>query len=476
MNLSLTEKMVSAYLKGETMPLKGKAKITLTNTVTGEQKVVEKENMVTNAVSSILANNWCGLAQCGTITPLKTLYAGVLCFQNTITESADNYNPPSEATNPMVAHAGDEPNMTAEQNSSRGSPNTGETTVTDTSVKFVWDFSTNQGNGTINCVCLCPNSLGNLGLRPFDANNTIFSAFGGDSWTGIQNMDEEGSKRYPWSISNDGKTAISLYLDGATLKERTIRHDYLAHGIMRGTQDWQTVSTRTATVRSVSNTDAKRFMFDDDNYYYVALVTSATALRIDKIAKSDMTVTTDDKTFSGTSLYTGALAGAPNVYRVFAFDGTSLYLPNSTKTGIIRVNLTNTADVEVLTGEVTIDVGGRGGSDKTNHFLTPTVISSGLIIGSDYLINSNKVYELKRPNSIFSKGEQFGDGSALVTFKKGASYYGVSRQNWYNSSGYGQGQGNVLVKMFLSTILNLEEPVVKQNIMTMKIEYTLTEA
>lgn len=479
--ISLMDRIVSAYFRNEQLPLEGNARITLTNTVTGEQKVIEKHNMVTGAVANVLANNYCGLARYADIMPLKNLYSGVLCFQNTITESADNYMPPSEATNPMVAHAGDEPNTTAEQNSSRGSPNTGEMVVTDTSIKFVWDFSTNQGNGTINCVCLCPNSLGNLGLRPYDTGNTFFQGFGEDRWTGVQAVDEEGSKRYPWSISADGKTSISLYLSGDTFKERTMRHDYTAFGIMRGTQDWQTVSTRATTVRSNSSTNARRFMFDDATYYYVALVTGATSLQVDKIAKSDMTVTQADCTFSGISLYTGTLYGAPNVYRMFAFDGTSLYLPNSTNNGIIRVNLTNNADVEILTGETPIDV---GRTDYTGSyyvgkdtFFPPVVLNSGLILGSNYLINGNKVYRTLRPNGICvgtTYGSAVGEAAALVSVKRGASYYCIGRQTESNS--YYQGQGNLLVKMFLSTILNLEEPVVKQNIMTMKIEYTLTEA
>ena len=61
--MNLVEKMVRAYQNNEPMPLKGHTKITLTDVKTGETKVVEKDNMVTNAVADIFAMNWSGLAR-----------------------------------------------------------------------------------------------------------------------------------------------------------------------------------------------------------------------------------------------------------------------------------------------------------------------------------------------------------------------------------------------------------------------------
>ena len=71
--ISLLDRIVSAYFRNEQLPLEGNARITLTNTVTGEQKVIEKHNMVTGAVANILANNYCGLARYANIMPLKNL-------------------------------------------------------------------------------------------------------------------------------------------------------------------------------------------------------------------------------------------------------------------------------------------------------------------------------------------------------------------------------------------------------------------
>ena len=51
--MNLAEKLVKAYQNNEPMPLKGHTKITLTDVKTGEKQVIEKDNMVTNSVSSL---------------------------------------------------------------------------------------------------------------------------------------------------------------------------------------------------------------------------------------------------------------------------------------------------------------------------------------------------------------------------------------------------------------------------------------
>ena len=113
--LSLVEKMISCYQRGETMPIKGHAKIVLADPITGKPKeIIESDNIVTNAVASILANNYEGTSdfQNAKLSPLRNLFGGVLLFQNPLTENADNYNVPSELVSPLIAHAGDVPNNT----------------------------------------------------------------------------------------------------------------------------------------------------------------------------------------------------------------------------------------------------------------------------------------------------------------------------------------------------------------------------
>ena len=475
-NLNFFDKMVSAYLKGEPIPLKGHTKITLTDVNTGEVTVTESDNIITNAVADILAHNYCGLAQFNGMFPLYKLFSGVLCFQEEITESANNYNPPCDETNPLVAHAGDTSNTTA--STLRGSLNTGLTHYDDTYVKFVWDFSTNQGNGTISTVCLCPNTLGNMGLKPFDATYSPISGIGGDSnynnsWT------EEISKQYPFTISSDGQTMKTVIVSDTSFKEFTMRHDFTKFGIMRGARDWQQVgAARTAVITNVTN----YCLADDSSYYYRFYASDATTLAIDKIAKSDMSVTSTSVSYSGVSLYRGSIGGPKGSMRIFPFDGTYLYFPKGTGTGgttmgttFYKLNITSSADWTECEGSISIDNGALSGTYVNgDQFASPIVISEDLILGNNYIINSDKVYPIKRQNSVGCSTGYFGYKNYSMLFRDGASCY-YNNKHTYDDTSRTAGQGNALVKFFLSSINVLDDPVTKSSSQMMQIEYTIQE-
>ena len=470
-NISIIQKMKRAYIKGEDMPLNGHTKITLTNVITGEVKVVEEDNLVTSAVASVLAHNYCGTAIYRSLFPLRSLYSGVMCFSNAITANADNYNPPADNVNPMVAHAG--PNMNDTASALRGNPNAGETTVTDTSIKYVWDWSTNQGNGTITTVCLCPGTMGNMGLKPFDATMNPMSSFGDDGYDNQDSWSEAKSKQYPFNISSNGKTSFSVYLSGTTFKEYTMRHDYTSFGIMRGTRDWQEVSNRSATVATGNN----RFIFDDDTYYYIASATDSTHLHVSKVAKSDFAVTETDVQFAGVTLWTGNLASdAKNAsMRIFAYDGTYLYYPDSTGNSFLKLNINTPADSGTITGTVRIDKGKIANATYAGEvFHNPVVISPGLVIGNTYIINGTKAYSILPSRQLGTYNTDYDRASWSWLVRQGAAMYANAYQYFYSSRR--NAQANILCQMFLSTINVLETPVVKTNAQTMKIEYTITEA
>lgn len=471
--MNLIDKMVSAYQNNEVMPLKGKATIELTNIRTGKRERIESENMVTNAVADILSKNMCGLGQFSTLLPLKKLFGGVLLFGSNITENADNYNIPSDQ-NKCFAWAGDTAHSTA--NPYRGNPNGGETVETDNSIAFVWDWATNQGNtgeDSINCVCLTHANFGNMGTKPWDATINPFSTFGGDSVTGNY-MSETKSYQYPFTIDADGQTAKTLYLDGTTFKETTVKHDYFKFGILRTARDWTVVSNRTATVSAGSN----RVLMDDDTYYYVVRATDSTTLAIDKVKKSDMTVTSTTLSVAGVSLYTGTIStqyGAPHVYRTFPFDGTYIYWPNSDRTKMIRVNISNAADVAELDGTAPIGAGVATERESNGgEFVTPIVLSPGLVIGANYIINDDHLYHMLHTAQIFTQNQYYSGDVGLDLIRTGAACYGNSC-SFYDDAGRTTGQGNVLCGAYLATINNLGSAVQKGSAQTMKVRYTLTE-
>lgn len=470
--MNLFDKLVRAYQNNEPMPLKGHTRLTLTDVKTGKTKTTESDNMVTNAVANILARNYSALTDYSRLLPLKNLFGGVLLFSDNITEDADNYNPPSELVNAMTACAGQTAHSTA--NPYRGNPNGGETVTTDTSIKFVWDWSTNQGIGPINCVSLCPSNLGDNGLKPFGTmsncwtplavNNTATSGSGSTSPSSRADF-----LRYPISISSDGQTGKVIYWTGTDFEEITIRKDFYKFGIMRGSNDFQEVSSRSTTTRTFN----KGQIFEDDDYYYCYAITGAHAVQIDRISKDDLTVTQMDLSgLGGAALYTGSFSWT-NLNRsipAFAYDGHYLYLPNSSANGFVGVNPNNAADILDIDGTVSLYLSSYS-SGSGSSCGRPVVISSGLVYGDNYLINGNKLY----PKSLITIPYST-DSTPRINYQNvirdGASVWDYPAvYQGYNV----RGQGAVLLEMFLSTINNLDSEVQKSSSQTMKVEYTLTE-
>lgn len=137
--------------------LKGHTKIILTDVETGAQEVHEDDNLVTNAIDKIInlemAMNHAPNEQ---ILPLAAnLLGGIMLFDGDLTEDPTNIHFPVEAHlvgyGNQDVHTGDK---------FRGSYNAGESGKTGTGFVSVWDFGTNQANGTIKSVARTSNIAG----------------------------------------------------------------------------------------------------------------------------------------------------------------------------------------------------------------------------------------------------------------------------------------------------------------------------
>ena len=94
----------------------------------------------------------------------QTMFGGLLLFGDTLNTDPDDYEIP---TTNITGYASQ--SAYAGLDLARGSFNQSEGGVQeDGSYKFVWDFGTAQGNGTIKSLALCPNIMGKIG-----ASNTI---------------------------------------------------------------------------------------------------------------------------------------------------------------------------------------------------------------------------------------------------------------------------------------------------------------
>lgn len=467
--LSLVEKAQYARMHNETVPLKGHVKLILEDVRDGSQKVEEGHNLITDAVASVLEDNWCGLSNFASIFPLKNLHGGCMMFQNPITPTAGNFNPPSELTNPLVAHAGNIAPESDWTGKKRGTPVPSEYLEDDTSIKQVWLWDNTQGNAPqISTVCLCPQNMGNYGLTPtqerqYTSRYTISSTV-----PRITSYSRALCMQNPFSIDADGKTGKAIYLSGTTFEEITVRHDWLAFGIMRNATTWQEVSSRTATVRTAQN---KTNIFEDDDYYYVYTITGADDIQIDRVSKTDMTVTQMDMVdIGGVSLYTGDYALQPRqrMTAMFGYDGRYLYLPNSAGNGFVAINPNDSTDKMVLDGTVNLYLNYTDISSNNVMKHNALVISEGLVFGDYYIINGASVYPKTATLSPLTDGDGRKRGSL---YRHGASVYGLSN----STENYAMNQGVLLVPFFLSSIYPLESPVHKTTSQTMRLEYTIEE-
>lgn len=153
------------------MAIHGHTRIELRDVNTGEKKIVEDDNMVTNALAKMLrpANGWATVFGSKRFYPKRTSYymsmadvllGGVLCFENIHEENGENYF--KDPLNKLIAKASNYAYTGADV--TQGSYNIEESgKQPDGSLKKVWDFATNQGNGTIASVSLTNCYYGELG-------------------------------------------------------------------------------------------------------------------------------------------------------------------------------------------------------------------------------------------------------------------------------------------------------------------------
>ena len=153
------------------MALKGSATIELTN-ADGSKEVIKHDNIITNAPSDLLKGYGGDIAAiCKFMKSgdnfMQELFGGILLFSDVLDSDAANYFIPNGK---IVGYASQD--AYAGLDTARGSYNASESGAqNDGSYRFVWDFSTAQGNGTIKALALCPNRMGQIGVSATIVNS-----------------------------------------------------------------------------------------------------------------------------------------------------------------------------------------------------------------------------------------------------------------------------------------------------------------
>ena len=460
--------------------LTGNLTIELADQNTGETETLSETNMVTNAVNDILGVN-----------PMATMYktadeyddtliwnnellpicpnmiGGILLFSSSITEAADNLYLPS--TNLPVAYASNDVNATA--NTKRGSMNLTESMKLTNGYKFVWEFTPSQGNGTIAAV--------GLTSRQGGAN-----AYGSEvAVDGTLLQTKRASLEYDDGFINDLFRCISVDFENSklyslsyasnTVTIKRYRIPIFDIGLNERLND-STLTLEDTTVLQCSTfkfygsyTPYGIFCDGGDGYWYgfsnqENSAGSATMLWI-KIKKSDYSFTEGSWTLSNAKLtVVGSFkegSNYPSGSRNSVVRNGYLYVFAYDKTGIYKINLSNSTDITLIPFGFTSAFKCIGESGSTECRLS---ILNDIIIGYDFEIdisdNVIATFAGVRCGNIATPFFQYKE----FVFAWGGAHLSQYRYTW-------------LLTPYLATISNLSQAVVKNANKTMKITYTLTE-
>lgn len=461
--------------------LHGHTKITLRNEKTGEVETYEKDNLVTNAIPLIFGNNVFGAKDYSQLAPLRDMLGGVMCFEDSLDASA--LEMPSDAANKLIAHAGQTAHSTA--NVLRGNPNgalSGE--IQDgKGYKFVWDFATSQGNGTISALSLIHKIAGDIGLRPtealtnesmlYDVTNktkaytptTNYPTFDEALFCLLEVDLASGTGLHAYLPNTSGNTSLVLTEVVGNFKKQGINESI-------GDLEASDIHTITLTREFRARYSA---ITSDASFVYVATAGNSAghSLYINKISKADWSVSA--LTITEASMNLGFFNDYENTASEYCphkvcVSGGYIYWKDSTNRNFYKINLESPSDIVLLESFLEEDI-----NIKRCGMIS---VAEGLIFGANFIINSDKVYpsqfsinNLKSATSNRSWIYRFpslrfiksSDGVWYQwSYENDADYSAV----YYLSSGFPLN--------YLGTIQNLPSPITKTNDKTMQIEYSIT--
>lgn len=498
---------------------KGHLKLVLRDIKTGRvDRVVEGDNIVTNAVSDIFSGNDCGAISYSSMLPLwSNWYRGILCYKfahdtnNNDELEATNYYPKDSVSNPVTAHAGDTVPSDTTDDVTRGAPSSIET-ITNNSVTIGWEWGASQGNGQISALSLCHKDTGNAGLG---STSNAFKAY--QPLLDITNttalIDQtptlNGSIFFKYDDANAGYFHIgesSEYYDGHTTFETTKITIYikklpfmkvgLLHTLVPD-NTYQRTATVTTSVTFYANpayyfdyANKKLWLFTNKtsvsgNYgqgNYSTSVVYYTVLDISDLTNitedSHGTITSDTSNLAPLCWSVNSTASWGSTRREITNiikQGNYVYLPTSTSpnfgfapmmnwTGLKKINISNQADQSTITLNETLAQPACEGFD-----------GGGLIITSSRVFNGATGYTCA--NLLLAPGNEPSYASvfeswAFQTPNKPVSYVcpiGSGRE------GFVMRRYILANKMVNTTLYNLPSAVTKTAAQSMSITYTLTE-
>lgn len=444
--------------------LTGKTEIILTDVNTGEEKHYEDNNTVTNALNYILKQygyitdprmfyrDGTSMNYSGGMRPFyKTLLGGLLLFDRYIDPNGgETIFAPSD-TNLVGCGAYGLSGGTS--NVVRGTYNSTESEYSSSTktMKYVYDFSTSQANGTIASVCLT--SL-NGGLTSYGHKNGASSS-GGVYPTFISTSEKSNG----YSLHSFGTTTFLIDCDG----------DYELRYVVNSTTDVSVVKYGTDFKKiSIFASNNGKTKLDETHFSVTLSSTSSITMSYDS---SENKLYIIDKT----SLSNGSSC---NINTLNLGDGTSASTTFTNKSGVtvylvrdciqngilylIEVSSKNvySAPLDDLTSVTTLGTYSSGYTNGPHIFGHNGITFLESYSGQSYVLKDGLM--LKREDRLYDSVQE--------------NVYFIPINGTHGLYVYSSNYSNIkLVTHYLATINNLAEPITKTATNTMKIIYTISE-
>lgn len=449
--------------------MKGRVDIKLFNAKTGElEQEAHGENMVTNAIRDIFASNYMGKAPYELYMPISTtLMGGVLCFETALTEDADAYYPPANNVSAVTAHAGQTTYASTEADTTRGNPNTSVSGsgVMPHGYKFVWDFASTQGNGTISTVCLTHKDTGDWWLRGGDNYTPVVPPRNDDYYfyeeprIKVPTLEDKANKITYRLVSGDSNTTTltvteildSGFIQNIGINEKREFNSFVANGVSE--------ITHTVTLPHPVTRGAFIHFAEARQLHYIYVNGSTLSKSI--IDLTTWTVTTTTATIANANMPEFTYAGFANTEscRIISLDANGYLYVGGNNNNVYKIKYTNTADVTSVTADFTIRFANAGISGYGNF---------GICYWGNFVVDGNVIRQIAVPYTTPDSWDYCYPNASWT----GTPMLMPTKTNQFRAI---QGYNAVLNKLYLATIYNLSTPVSKLSSQTMQITYTITE-
>ena len=517
-------------IRGLQIPkLKGHVKITLHNCRTGKNEVVEGDNIVTNAVSKLWADNYMGALSTSSMLSLwEKWFGGVLCFENAHPLNngvldPDDFYPQADSTNHLTAHAGQTAiDVDHDDDLARGNPVKASYIKTASSIKQVFEWSTTHGNGIVSALALTHSDVGSYGLgsASYHFRNSFapFAQIGsiGAIPTSLASAnsifaqyDENHSLWFHISTANDYSYTNTLKRSGTKYITLIIRRlPYSKVGLIEkvatvGGTNVVSADTDSPTVIEIETNvtfynqpsyyfdyeNKKLWLFtnitgtgrshDSSNIHYTVLDLSD----LTNVTEDDYgTIQSDTANLAPTGMehtsdaYNPSVAINANVNKI----GNCFYFP--TTSGASWSGARYTRDYFYINGFKKIDFTDQSSQEQISFSssaqpqLRPYMAGGEFLVGSGYVCNGTTGYPCV---------EQFGDTGwnatpSAISWATHAFNEPQRPSSVFNAIGGCSGSSNepryiYANKLLLSTKYNLPTSIQKSSNQSMIVEYTLQE-